>query len=126
MTVHEARELIKSLVKKWQHIATTYCWKLDIYYHGQAREMPSGQEKVAGFSHGSYHYLRGGIHFNLELMADLEKEEIEEYVVHEFCHFLLFPMKGGSADKDTELCVTMIARTLLDVQCQDPKAHKKK
>jgi predicted SprT family Zn-dependent metalloprotease len=126
VTPLEAGKLAKKFVAKWQHIATTYCWQLDIYYHGQAREMPAGQDDVLGYSYGRYHYLDGGVHLNLELLADMDEDEIEYVIVHEFCHFLLFPSQKNNSSKEIELCVTMIARTILDMQCPDPKAHKKK
>lgn len=129
MTTDEVLKLSKKLVAKWQHIATSYCWRVDVFYHGRARDMPNNASDALGFSHGRYPYMQGGVHLNLDIMSahDLDEDEIEEVVVHEFCHFLLFPMQsGGFSDKDTELCVTMIARTLLDMQCPNPKTHKKK
>lgn len=126
----EAKKIIKKHIDNWSWLVTKYGWKFDIYYHEYACDMPEGGQGAAAFTTGHSQYLKAAIHFDLRACAEYAIVDLEEMVVHEITHMLIFPMQYPEFQPhDVEYVVTTISRMfvkLRTVQCQDPKVHTKK
>ena len=111
MTPDEATEKLRKYFHDWEWIVSHWGWKFSMNTCEGFDDMPDeADESTDAISFFNWPYLEGSIFFNLKKIAKKDDEEIEGIVIHELCHFLLAPMQRDK--RDTEISVTMIARTL--------------
>lgn len=86
---NEQRRRIRALGNKWQKRLALNHWRVRHHYHHASSDMPTGQEDAHSVTYASWNYLDADIHWNLENLADLEDDYLEEIFVHELMHMHL-------------------------------------
>ena len=104
---------IKKYAFKWKWIVTEYGWKFDMMYCDNFADMPRDvtNERTVAIVTSKFDYLSADIYFNLEIVAELSDDELEEDIIHELTHMLVSPIV--ESNEMEEYTVTTISRVLM-------------
>lgn len=104
---------VQKFIDKWFKPIGMGWWQVDMEWNRiHAEESPT----TIAITNCNWQYRTGRIEFFLPTCADLNDDQLEEAIIHEFCHILVAPLQDLRDDQSreiTEHTVTTLARTII-------------
>lgn len=103
-------DVIGKYIKKWKTNLFLGSWRINFNVRDYMKPTDDGFPTIATCD-SSWQYFEATLNFNLEIMADMEEEKIEETVIHELLHAVVNEMrdKGAKHEERVVSQLTMIA-----------------
>lgn len=126
---------LRALFWKWETILGLRLWqRVDLIFDREffSEERTGHPHNCVAYADASWEYLKGSVTFSLPKLIDLDDDELDYVVRHEFAHLLVNQMReyDGSRHKETvkheEMVVTRLAQAFDWVYTAGLKAGKKK
>jgi predicted aminopeptidase len=109
---------MRDLVAKWAEPMGLLWWKIDVVYYGGYDECKqlfsdpkSANRETVAITDASWKYLEATIEVNLQRVARMDDDKLEEVVVHELAHVLVNEMRE-EGDEHEERVVTTVVKAL--------------
>lgn len=96
----QKKRVLKHL-RHWKVMLGLGVWRIDTeWYDGRLPETRGGDDRniVLADMHVSWEYLKATMRVNVEAVAALSDERLEEVIIHELLHAVINEMRNYSAD----------------------------
>lgn len=126
------KKRIRKYIDQWARPIGLGYWKIDFVFErvNYQKSITDGKRMIDESVHAECdvrpNYLEATITFYLRNTIKVDKDELEETVVHELMHIFLSPMSTKDTMDPEEIVATTLSRGFIKIRNEKPKKVGKK